>query len=96
MEITTGKAHSEYVDVTELGVELPDRPCLFVKLENWDLLEDFATAQPADIYWGHEGRFAHKLAAGGNSELLPVANTNTIIARTKAGQTARLYFTWFK
>lgn len=82
------------IDVTERGVTLPDEPATAIKMENWSLLPGLDAPNPADVLWGYHGSYIHWLNAGGNTEFLPITNTSQINLRTKAGETATIFYSF--
>jgi hypothetical protein len=92
-----GFADGGTLDVTTTPKRLPDNPCKLVKLELWDTQEDSgfsALASEEIIYWGYNQGVYHRLASGGNTELLPLNNTNQIIVRSQSG-TVTLFYSWY-
>ena len=90
-----GEARTGHLDVTEKGVTLPDEVARFVKLENWNLQPDLITDNNVDALWGYNGDFVHWLRSGGNTELLPIRNLQTICLRTKPGQTVTIFYSYY-
>ena len=77
-----GKATPGSIVVTNKGVTLPLHACKGIKLENLDFKPDFETENAIAVYWGFDGALSHKLAAGGNTEILWIDNAASIFLRT--------------
>jgi hypothetical protein len=96
---TNGRAGGGSVVVTSRGVRLPEQPCKYVKIENWHVLEDFATANAVDVLWGYDdGRAVHWLRAGVSSDFLPVSDCQQIFLRTgdsDATKTVTIYYSYY-
>lgn len=102
-----GEARSSSFDVSETLKRLPDNPCRFVMLSNWNAADDTALSYSGlsgdslyenagdEIYYGFFGVIAHQLYPTQTTGLLPVKNTNMISVRTRPGETRKLFFTWF-
>ncbi len=102
-----GEARSSSFDVTEALRRLPDNPCRFVMLCNWNTDDATALNYSAlsgdslyenagfEILYGFNGVVAHQLFASQTTGLLPVKNTNLISVRTRAGVARKLFFTFF-
>ena len=88
-------------------VRLPDQPCKFVQLHNWNTLDDISfTAKGGagaagveddlqEIFWGVNGKFVGQLFQGRSTEIMPIANLNQIIVRTRPLLAGKVYYTWF-
>ena len=108
LEDFLGKARSSSFDVAADLRRLPDNPCKFVLLANFNVDEETPltyTALSADslyenagdeIYYGFDGVIAAQLFPSQNSGLLPVNNTNQICLRARPGVgQKKLWYTWF-
>lgn len=83
--------------VTEAGVRLPAASASFIKMENWDVAPDMTTPNAAAIVWGYGSAYLHWLQPGGSTDYtrVPSGNLNQIVARTRPGETALLFFSYF-
>lgn len=108
LENYLGQARSSSFDVSEVIRRLPDNPCKYVLLSNFNVDEETPltyTALSADslyenagdeIYYGFAGVIAAQLFPSQNSGLLPVSNTNQICVRARpAIFQKKLWYTWF-
>ena len=102
-----GEVFGSSVEVDENGVVLPNNPCRYVMLMNWNSDESSSlTYLPvsadglyentnSEFYYGFRGVYVAQLYPSQSSGLLPVRNTNLICVRTRPGITRRLFFAWF-
>lgn len=102
-----GKSDAGSVLVTEGGVRLPNRPCKFVLLSNWNTEHDanlnFKTLSGDglyensgdEIYYGFNGIYVAQLFPSQNSGLLPVSNTDQICLRSHPSQSTQVWYAWF-
>ena len=109
LENFEGNANASSVTIpADKTVRLPDQPCKFAMLSNFNVLDDTNfTAKPTagsasvveddlqEIYFGFRGRLIAQLFAGRNTELLPVSNLNQISVRCRPAQSGVIYFSWF-
>ena len=104
LENFIGQAGASQIQLNdEKIIRLPDNPCKFAMLAHWN-----TTAEPDpdiiiggesasggyEIYWGFNGVLAFQLFGTNSTILLPVNNTNQIVAKAGSG-TPYLYFAWF-
>lgn len=101
-----GEARSSSVIATAELQRLPDNPCRFVMLCNWNTDDSTALNYSAlsgdnlyenagfEILYGFNGIVAHQLFASQSTGLLPVKNTNLISFRSRTADRA-LFYTWF-
>jgi hypothetical protein len=102
-----GEARSSSFEVTQDLKRLPDNPCRFVMLSNWNAGDDVALSYSTlsgdnlyenagdEIYYGFAGTLAAQLFPSQSTGLLPVKNTNLISVRTRNGEVRKLFYTWF-
>ena len=102
-----GEVFAGSVEVTEAGVVLPNNPCRYAMLCNWNTDTAPALSYSAlsgdglyenagfEFLYGFNGVYIAQLFPSQNTGLLPVKNTNLICARTRPGQTRTLFFAWF-
>lgn len=88
-------------------VRLPDQPCRFVQLHNWNVGDDTSlTAKGGagaagveddlqEIYYGFNGKLIGQIFQGRSSDILPVSNLNQIIVRARPLLSGHVYFAWF-
>lgn len=93
--------------VAEAYVRLPDQPCKFVQLHNWNVGDDTSfTAKGGagaagveddlqEFFWGFNGKLVGQLFAGRSTEIMPLNNLNQIVCRARPLLTAKVYYTWF-
>jgi len=102
-----GIARGGSVDATEAIKRLPDNPCKYVMLANWNTTAGSAQAYQAlsadslyenagyEIYYGFEQSLILQLFPSQNSGLLPVNNTNQICFKARPAATVKLWYAWF-
>lgn len=103
-----GKTGGSSIDVGEGGVRLPDQPCKYAMISNWNVLNDAAAfsfhAPSADnlyensgfeMYYGFNGIYVAQIFPGSNTGLLPVNNLKQICLRTRPGSVLTAWFAWF-
>jgi hypothetical protein len=103
-----GKGYADSILVTEAGVKLPNTPCKFVKICNWNTNNDSTQSIQAanatgsyidtgtEVYYGFHGIIAGQIFPAGSTELLPVSNLNEILLQTKVGGGNRqIWFMWW-
>jgi hypothetical protein len=102
-----GEVFAGSVEVTAAGVVLPNNPCRYVMLCNWNTNTAPALNYSAlsfdglyensglEFLYGFNGAYVAQLFPSQNSGLLPVKNTNLICVRTRPGQTRTLFYAWF-
>ena len=92
----------------DVTVRLPDQPCRFAMLSNFNVTDvpaftpkgDVgANALPEDdldeIYWGFSGRICAQLFAGRSTEIFPISNLNLITVRCRPSQSTTVWFAWW-
>jgi hypothetical protein len=104
-----GRAYSGVVSLADgdATIRLPSNECKFVKLARWNTTDnevftssiDAAPATTDDeIYYGFNGVLFGQIFPSTETDLLPVSNTDQIIIRSPAKNSAgaRIYYTYFK
>lgn len=107
LEDYRGHALAAAVMATADVARLPDNPCRYVMLANWN--SDVSVTQNYsslsfdgmyenagdEIYYGFNGVLCFQLFPTQNSGLIPVNNTNQILFKARAGKTRQLFYAWF-
>ena len=107
LEHYIGVANAGSVLATDVEARLPDNPCKYVMLANWN--SDITVTQEyfdlsgeslyenngREIYYGFGGVLCLQLFQSQNSGLLPVNNTNQIVFKARPGQSMHLWYAWF-
>lgn len=103
----SGEVFAGSIDVTEAGIVLPNNPCRYAMLCNWNTNTapalEYAALSTEGLYensgfeflYGFNGVYVAQLFPSQTSGLLPVKNTNLICVRTRPGKTRTLFFAWF-
>lgn len=95
------------LEVIENGARLPNQPCKFAMLSNWNVDDDPSMAfKPVssdnlvanagfEVYYGFNGIYVAQLLMGHVTDLLPISNLDQICVRSRPSSTARVWFAWF-
>ena len=99
---------SSKVIEADVTVRLPDQPCRFAMLSNFNVVDvptftakgDIgANALPEDdldeIYYGFGGRICAQLFTGRSTEVFPISNLNLITVRCRPSQSTTVWFAWW-
>ena len=103
-----GKAAASSIFVPESGVRLPDIPCKFVKLSNWNTANDSVQTVDAasasgsyldvskEVYYGFNGIIIAQLFPAQSTEMLPISNLNQVCLQARVGSGGReLWYAWW-
>jgi len=103
-----GIAEGGSLGVGDAIIRLPDNPCRFVMLANWNTTVGSAQTFQAlslnnlyedsgfEIYYGFGKTLVAQLFPSQNSGLLPVNNTNQICVKARPAAAVQLWYAWFR
>ena len=88
-------------------VRLPDQPCKFAMLSNFNIQNDSAFTLKAsgtgglyqdigeEVYYGFNGIVIAQLFPAESTQLLPVNNLDQVCLRTRPGDSITIWYAWF-
>lgn len=86
---------------------LPDQPCKFAVISNWNVQDvpsftikatgasGFYDDSADEVYYGFNGIIMGQIMPARSTELLPVNNLNQICVRTRPGDSITIWYAWF-
>jgi hypothetical protein len=108
LENFQGRSGASSIDVADGELKrLPNQPCRFVMLANWNVtntpefnLEAVAPAtiieeSEEEVYYGFNGVLFAPLIPTRTTDLLPVANCDQVCVRSRPTKSRVIYFAWF-